>query len=200
MRLTGGCSCLYPDLRKHMPGYAGRVLCLPCADARSSRCVRRVLTAALADAEPGTACRYAASKFADMYETRAGEQGFAVQCAQAENREKKWDTLVHAGVLFPPEYEPHGVRMLYEGKPVELSAEQVRAAWRARDSSTSPPPFVCHAASTAGKSQTRPNCLLFVRLSCNCSWLNRKSSLNVVNDWQHCVTCCFTIPRRNWRR
>jgi len=46
-------------------------------------------------------------------------------CAQAENREKKWDSLVHAGVLFPPEYEPHGVRMLYEGKPVELNAEQV---------------------------------------------------------------------------
>jgi len=45
--------------------------------------------------------------------------------AQSENREKKWDTLVHAGVLFPPEYEPHGVRMLYEGKPVELTAEQV---------------------------------------------------------------------------
>ena len=44
---------------------------------------------------------------------------------QSENREKKWDTFVHAGVLFPPEYEPHGVRMLYEGKPVELTAEQV---------------------------------------------------------------------------
>ena len=45
--------------------------------------------------------------------------------AQSENREKKWDSLVHAGVLFPPEYEPHGVRMLYEGKPVELTPEQV---------------------------------------------------------------------------
>ena len=32
---------------------------------------------------------------------------------------------MHAGVLFPPEYEPHGVRMLYEGNAVELTAEQV---------------------------------------------------------------------------
>ena len=32
---------------------------------------------------------------------------------------------MHAGILFPPEYEPHGVRMLYEGKPVELTTEQV---------------------------------------------------------------------------
>ena len=59
---------------------------------------------------------------------------------QSENREKKWDTLVHAGVLFPPEYEPHGVRMLYEGKPVELTAEQVwRPGWRLLHSSCQPP-------------------------------------------------------------
>ena len=28
----------------------------------------------------------------------------------------KWNTLEHAGVLFPPEYEPHGVKMLYDGE------------------------------------------------------------------------------------
>lgn len=39
--------------------------------------------------------------------------------------EKKWTTLEHAGVLFPPEYEPHGVKMMYDGKPVELTPEQV---------------------------------------------------------------------------
>lgn len=41
---------------------------------------------------------------------------------------KKWDTLVHCGVLFPPEYEPHGVKMLYDGKPVELTPEQEEVA------------------------------------------------------------------------
>jgi DNA topoisomerase I len=33
----------------------------------------------------------------------------------------KWRTLVHHAVLFPPEYEPHGVKMLYDGKPVDLT-------------------------------------------------------------------------------
>ena len=27
----------------------------------------------------------------------------------------KWDTLQHAGPLFPPEYVPHGVKMNYDG-------------------------------------------------------------------------------------
>lgn len=27
----------------------------------------------------------------------------------------KWNTLEHNGVLFPPSYEPHGVKMKYEG-------------------------------------------------------------------------------------
>jgi DNA topoisomerase-1 len=40
----------------------------------------------------------------------------------------KWSTLLHCGVLFPPEYEPHGVKMLYEGKPVELTPEQEEVA------------------------------------------------------------------------
>ena len=52
--------------------------------------------------------------------------------ARAENKEKKWDTLVHAGVLFPPEYERHHVKPLYEGKPVELTTEQVRPKKGAR--------------------------------------------------------------------
>lgn len=40
----------------------------------------------------------------------------------------KWNTLVHSGVLFPPEYEPHGVKMLYDGKPVELTPDQEEVA------------------------------------------------------------------------
>lgn len=37
---------------------------------------------------------------------------------------QKWSTLVHNGVIFPPPYKPHGVKMLYKGKPVDLTPEQ----------------------------------------------------------------------------
>ncbi|EEB05534.2 DNA topoisomerase I [Schizosaccharomyces japonicus yFS275] len=42
---------------------------------------------------------------------------------------KKWNTLEHNGVMFPPEYEPlpSHVKMLYNGKPIDLppAAEEV---------------------------------------------------------------------------
>lgn len=41
-----------------------------------------------------------------------------------EDKTVKWDTLEHSGVLFPPEYTPHGVKMLYDGEPVELTPQQ----------------------------------------------------------------------------
>lgn len=37
---------------------------------------------------------------------------------------QKWTTLVHNGVIFPPPYKPHGVKMLYKGQPVDLTSEQ----------------------------------------------------------------------------
>jgi len=40
----------------------------------------------------------------------------------------KWTTLEHGGVIFPPPYAPHGIKMLYDGKPVELNAEQEEVA------------------------------------------------------------------------
>lgn len=40
----------------------------------------------------------------------------------------KWETLVHCGVLFPPEYDAHGVKMLYDGRPVDLTPEQEEVA------------------------------------------------------------------------
>lgn len=48
--------------------------------------------------------------------------------SKAEKGEVKWQTLVHCGVLFPPDYEPHGVKMLYDGKPVDLTPEQEEVA------------------------------------------------------------------------
>ncbi|KAI9489240.1 hypothetical protein BDB00DRAFT_844483 [Zychaea mexicana] len=40
----------------------------------------------------------------------------------------KWTTLQHNGVLFPPVYEPHGVKMKYDGKPITLSPEAEEVA------------------------------------------------------------------------
>ncbi|XVF77328.1 hypothetical protein PTKIN_Ptkin14bG0034300 [Pterospermum kingtungense] len=42
--------------------------------------------------------------------------------------QKKWSTLVHNGVIFPPPYKPHGVKMLYDGRPVDLAPEQEEVA------------------------------------------------------------------------
>ncbi|KAM0051912.1 putative DNA topoisomerase [Helianthus debilis subsp. tardiflorus] len=41
---------------------------------------------------------------------------------------QKWTSLVHSGVIFPPAYKPHGVKMLYKGKPVNLTPEQEEVA------------------------------------------------------------------------
>jgi DNA topoisomerase I len=45
----------------------------------------------------------------------------------------KWTSLQHQGPLFPPPYEPHGVKMKYDGKPVTLTpaAEEVASFFAA---------------------------------------------------------------------
>ncbi|KAF0692190.1 Aste57867_16703 [Aphanomyces stellatus] len=40
----------------------------------------------------------------------------------------QWRSLEHNGVLFPSVYEPHGVPLLYEGKPVDLTPAQEEIA------------------------------------------------------------------------
>mmetsp|Transcript_12005 Transcript_12005/g.17039 ORF Transcript_12005/g.17039 Transcript_12005/m.17039 type:complete len:745 (-) Transcript_12005:149-2383(-) len=40
----------------------------------------------------------------------------------------QWGTMEHAGVSFQEPYEPHGVKMLYNGEPVELTPVQEEAA------------------------------------------------------------------------
>ncbi|XBW34727.1 hypothetical protein QEN19_000294 [Hanseniaspora menglaensis] len=49
--------------------------------------------------------------------------------ADLEDDTEKWQTLVHNGVLFPPEYEalPNSVNLIYDGKPIKLpiQAEEV---------------------------------------------------------------------------
>lgn len=39
------------------------------------------------------------------------------------NKKKKWNTLSHNGVLFPPEYIKHGIPVNYDGLDVELDIE-----------------------------------------------------------------------------
>ncbi|ORY58000.1 hypothetical protein BCR35DRAFT_309531 [Leucosporidium creatinivorum] len=47
---------------------------------------------------------------------------------QQDDGVTKWKTLEHNGVLFPPEYEAHGVKMNYNGKPVTLPPEAEEVA------------------------------------------------------------------------
>lgn len=48
----------------------------------------------------------------------------------AGNGEKKWDSLHHNGVIFPPPYEPlpSHVKLYYDGKPVDLPVEAEEVA------------------------------------------------------------------------
>lgn len=35
-----------------------------------------------------------------------------------------WRRLEHAGIMFAPSYEPHGVKLLYDNEPIDLTPEQ----------------------------------------------------------------------------
>lgn len=50
------------------------------------------------------------------------------QQPMVEDDSIKWTTLEHNGVLFPPEYVPHGIKMKYDGKPITLSPEAEEVA------------------------------------------------------------------------
>mmetsp|Transcript_98783 Transcript_98783/g.274923 ORF Transcript_98783/g.274923 Transcript_98783/m.274923 type:complete len:762 (+) Transcript_98783:98-2383(+) len=41
---------------------------------------------------------------------------------------KKWDTFEHHGLMYAPEYEPHGIPIKYDGKPVKLDPEAEEVA------------------------------------------------------------------------
>ena len=48
--------------------------------------------------------------------------------SEDEEENKKWSHMEHNGVLFPPEYEPHGIKIKYKGEPIELTPEQEEVA------------------------------------------------------------------------
>lgn len=61
----------------------------------------------------------------DLYKWWEEEQ----QAQEVEQDDSvKWTSLQHNGVLFPPEYKPHGVKMKYAGKPISLSPEAEEVA------------------------------------------------------------------------
>jgi DNA topoisomerase-1 len=41
---------------------------------------------------------------------------------------EKWRSLEQNGVSFTPDYEPHNVKLLYDGEPVELTPAQEEVA------------------------------------------------------------------------
>ncbi|KAG5493316.1 hypothetical protein GH5_02059 [Leishmania sp. Ghana 2012 LV757] len=42
--------------------------------------------------------------------------------------ERRWETLSHNGVLFPPEYEPHGISIWYDGHAFKMTPEEEEVA------------------------------------------------------------------------
>jgi DNA topoisomerase I len=49
-------------------------------------------------------------------------------CYQFGGVKKKWTTLQHNGVMFPDEYKPHNLPVLYRDKPIYLTPEAEEAA------------------------------------------------------------------------
>jgi DNA topoisomerase I len=45
-----------------------------------------------------------------------------------DEEEERWKTLEHNGVLFPPRYEPHGVKIKYRGQEIDLDPLQEELA------------------------------------------------------------------------
>ncbi|KAL8128061.1 hypothetical protein AgCh_014853 [Apium graveolens] len=60
--------------------------------------------------------------------TKSTEFSKSLKVPPGSGEGQKWTTLVHSGVIFPPPYKPHGVKMLYKGKPVDLTPEQEEVA------------------------------------------------------------------------
>ncbi|KPA82439.1 DNA topoisomerase IB large subunit [Leptomonas pyrrhocoris] len=46
----------------------------------------------------------------------------------AAKGERRWETLSHNGVLFPPLYVPHGIPIYYEGKEFKMTTEEEEVA------------------------------------------------------------------------
>ena len=71
----------------------------------------------------GSDKKRAADKKKKGKDKKTGKNGKSIKKSGGVGK-AKWSTLQHCGVLFPPPYVPHGVKMLYNGRPVHLTPEQ----------------------------------------------------------------------------
>ncbi|KAK6914485.1 DNA topoisomerase I, catalytic core, eukaryotic-type [Dillenia turbinata] len=60
--------------------------------------------------------------------TKTSKYSKSTKVPPSSGEGQKWTTLVHNGVIFPPPYKPHGVKMLYKGEPVDLKPEEEEVA------------------------------------------------------------------------
>eukprot|EP00268_Persea_americana_P010540 TRINITY_DN142_c0_g1_i2.p1 TRINITY_DN142_c0_g1~~TRINITY_DN142_c0_g1_i2.p1 ORF type:complete len:980 (+),score=266.07 TRINITY_DN142_c0_g1_i2:396-3335(+) len=60
--------------------------------------------------------------------TKASKYSKSLKVPPGSGGGQKWTTLEHNGVIFPPPYKPHGVKMLYNGQPVDLTPVQEEVA------------------------------------------------------------------------
>ena len=74
--------------------------------------------------------------------------------------QKKWTTLVHNGVIFPPPYQAHGIKMLYNGKPIDLTPEQEEVLFLSNIS------FICYISYKLIRIFQIPTLLLLVYFIC----------------------------------
>lgn len=67
------------------------------------------------------------SERSEVDEEGTGEEEYKWWEDRDNDGSVKWTTLEHNGVYFAPEYQPHGVPLMYDGQPLQLepSAEEV---------------------------------------------------------------------------
>ena len=53
----------------------------------------------------------------------AYKSGHWLKCQFGGKTIQRWKTLQHNGVMFPPEYEPHNIPIIYNGKRITLNPE-----------------------------------------------------------------------------
>lgn len=75
--------------------------------------------------------RKSTKKTAKKTETKAKSTKSSKKSSKDDTKEeigatkgsKRWETLIHNGPLFPPEYVPHGVPLVYDGEVIKLPPE-----------------------------------------------------------------------------
>mmetsp|Transcript_22764 Transcript_22764/g.40336 ORF Transcript_22764/g.40336 Transcript_22764/m.40336 type:complete len:675 (-) Transcript_22764:84-2108(-) len=63
-----------------------------------------------------------------LKQLEAAMQAFKWWEKEKQEGGNKWTTFEHNGVMFPPNYKPHGVKLLYDGVEVDLTPEQEEVA------------------------------------------------------------------------